>query len=313
VFNIDQQTIYLLGGVVGALLIATIISLLLKWRLKNPSQAATIENLWDRVKAWWVMCGVFAGALLTGGIGSVALFFISSTLAFREFLHFISVTEKDKFVIWVCYIFVIPLQYYLIAIEWYGLFSILIPVYGFLLIPLLLVFTRDTDHFFTRAAKVEWALMLTVYCISHAPALLMLKIPGFVGNAKLLLFLILISQFSDVMQYVFGKLLGRRKIAPLISPNKTLEGFIGGVASSTLLGSLLWWATPFSPLGAAVISLTINLMGFAGGLVMSAVKRGEGTKDYGTLIKGHGGVMDRLDSVCFAAPVFFHIIRYYYT
>lgn len=123
----------------------------------------------------------------------------------------------------------------------------------------------------------------------------------------------LIVQMSDVLQYVFGKLLGRHKIAPNVSPNKTWEGFAGGIITASLLGAGLWWITPFTPLRALEISLLITLAGFGGGLCMSAIKRDRGIKDFGTLIEGHGGAMDRLDSICFAAPVFFHVTRYWYT
>jgi phosphatidate cytidylyltransferase len=123
---------------------------------------------------------------------------------------------------------------------------------------------------------------------------------------------VLVDQLSDVLQYVWGKLLGKHKIAPVVSPNKTWEGFIGGVATATLIGTALWWMTPFSPAAAAGVSLSITLMGFAGGLTMSAIKRDRGVKDYGTLIRGHGGILDRMDSMCFAAPVFFHFVRYFY-
>jgi phosphatidate cytidylyltransferase len=155
--------------------------------------------------------------------------------------------------------------------------------------------------------------MVCVYCVSHAPALLVLDIPGYrEQNAKLLFFLVLVVQISDVLQYVWGKTLGRHKIAPHVSPNKTVEGFVGGILSATAVGTALWWATPFKPLQAAGMSLVITLMGFAGGLVMSAIKRDRGVKDYGTLIEGHGGVMDRIDSICFAAPIFFHLTRHYF-
>jgi phosphatidate cytidylyltransferase len=140
----------------------------------------------------------------------------------------------------------------------------------------------------------------------------MLRIPGYAPDAKLLLYLVLVDQLSDVLQYVWGKLLGKHKIAPLVSPNKTWEGFLGGVATATLIGTALWWMTPFRPWVAAPVSLTITLMGFAGGLTMSAIKRDRGVKDYGSLIKGHGGILDRMDSMCFAAPIFFHIVRYFY-
>ena len=127
-----------------------------------------------------------------------------------------------------------------------------------------------------------------------------------------MVFLILVVQSSDVLQYVWGKLLGRHKIAPELSPSKTVEGFVGGVASATALGAALWWITPFSPLEAALIAFAITLMGFLGGLVMSAIKRDRGVKDWGAIIEGHGGMLDRLDSVCFSAPVFFHIVRYWW-
>jgi phosphatidate cytidylyltransferase len=126
-------------------------------------------------------------------------------------------------------------------------------------------------------------------------------------------YLILVVQSSDVLQYVWGKLLGRRKIAPGLSPSKTVEGFVGGLASATALGTALWWLTPFSPASAAAVSLTITLVGFLGGLVMSAIKRDRGVKDWGAMIEGHGGMLDRIDSVCFSAPIFFHIVRYWWT
>jgi phosphatidate cytidylyltransferase len=193
------------------------------------------------------------------------------------------------------------------------MFSIFIPVYAFLFIPLRTALAGDCDHFLERAAKVQWGLMACVYCLSHAAALLNLEIPGYVRqNAKLLVFLVAVVQLSDVFQYVWGKTLGRHKIAPLVSPSKTWEGFIGGILSASALGAALWRVTPFKPWQAGLISLALTLAGFAGGLVMSAIKRDRGVKDYGQLIEGHGGVMDRVDSLCFAAPVFFHIVRYYY-
>jgi phosphatidate cytidylyltransferase len=115
-----------------------------------------------------------------------------------------------------------------------------------------------------------------------------------------------------VLQYVWGKLYGRRKIAPQLSPSKTWEGFFGGVASATLIGGLLWWITPFTPLESLLMALAVTLMGFLGGLVMSAIKRDRGVKDWGHMIEGHGGILDRLDSVIFAAPIFFHLTRYFF-
>jgi phosphatidate cytidylyltransferase len=198
--------------------------------------------------------------------------------------------------------------------EWYGLYSIFIPVYGFLVMPVIAALRGDVPNFMQRTATLQWGLMICVFCISHVPALLTLRIPDYEErNAFLLVFLILIVQSSDVLQYVWGKLFGRTKIAPQVSPSKTVAGFLGGVACTTVLGAALWWITPFTPLQAAVISLAIALMGFLGGLVMSAIKRDRGVKDWGTMIEGHGGMLDRLDSVCFSAPIFFHIVRYWWS
>jgi len=156
--------------------------------------------------------------------------------------------------------------------------------------------------------------MVTVYCLSHAPALLMLPLPGAPDrNALLLFYLLLVVQMSDVMQYVFGKLFGKTKIAPLVSPSKTVEGFIGGGIAATLIGAAMWWITPFTPLQSAAMAAVIVMMGFLGGLTLSAVKRSLGAKDWGVMIEGHGGVLDRTDSICFAAPMFFHIVRFFYS
>jgi phosphatidate cytidylyltransferase len=172
----------------------------------------------------------------------------------------------------------------------------------------------DTRCFLERSAKIQWGLMISVYAVSHAPALLMLEIPGYGGsNLTLLLWLVLVVQLSDVLQYVFGKLWGRRPIVPRLSPNKTVEGFAGGLLSASAVGAGLWWATPFAPWQAFLLALLVALLGFAGGLVMSAIKRDQGIKDFGAMLEGHGGMMDRIDSLCFAAPVFFHVVRYWWT
>src|SRR5262249_10590832 len=183
---------------------------------------------------------------------------------------------------------------------------------AFLFIPLRLVLSHETEGFLDRAARIHWGLMVCVYCLSYAPALLILDIPGYKHQSgKLLLFLVIVAQLSDVLQYVLGKLAGRRQIAPKVSARKTWGGFLGGVASATLIGTSLWWMTPFSPPMALGMSLLITLLGFAGGLIMSAIKRDRGVKDFGTTIQGHGGILDRVDSIWFSAPVFFHATRYF--
>ena len=196
---------------------------------------------------------------------------------------------------------------------WYGLFAIFVPVYVFLFLPVRVALGGDTRDFTSRVAKLQWGMMAAVYCISYAPALLRLDIPGYTDNVRLLLWLIVTVQMSDVLQYVFGKLFGKRRIAPDVSPGKTVEGFAGGILSASLLGGLLWSLTPFSPVAAFGAGIVVTLAGFCGGLCMSAVKRDMGVKDFGDMIAGHGGMLDRVDSLCFSAPLFFHMLRYFYT
>ena len=310
--TLDPQLVWAFSGVLGLLTVSSLIGWIIKLAVKKPEARATIQNLNARIVAWWVMSAIFALTMIVGPIGSLVLFGIMSLLALREYVTLLPTRRADhRTLFWSFFIFT-PLQYLLIAIHWYGMFAILVPVYAFLFVPTRLAIAGDTESFLERASTIQWGLMVCVYCLSYAPALLMLQIPGYAPDAKLLLYLVLVDQLSDVLQYVWGKMLGKHKIAPVVSPNKTWEGFIGGVITATLIGTALWWMTPFRPWAAAVVSLFITLMGFAGGLTMSAIKRDRGVKDYGTLIRGHGGILDRMDSMCFAAPVFFHIVRYFY-
>jgi phosphatidate cytidylyltransferase len=257
---------------------------------------------------------VISGAFLFGKDGVIVLFLFISFVALREFMTLTYTRSGDHNALAASFFIVLPAQYFFIYIEWYGLYSIFIPVYAFLLLPILEVTAGDTTRFLERAAKMQWGLMVSVFCISHVPALLTLDIPGYEGrNIMLIGFLVLVVQSSDVLQYVWGKLFGKHKAAPDVSPSKTLEGLVGGVLSATALGAALWWITPFTVWQAALMAFAINVMGFLGGLVMSAIKRDRGVKDWGHMIEGHGGMLDRLDSVVFAAPVFFHATRYWWT
>jgi phosphatidate cytidylyltransferase len=311
--KLDKELVWLLSGVVALLSIASIVGYVLARRAATDARRAAIANLNARTPAWWIMLALFAGAVASGGIGSVILFGLTSFLALREFITLTPTRAADHRALFWIFFAVTPLQYLLVGARWYSLFTVFIPVYAFLFLPLRMAVVGDCERFLERAAKIQWGLMICVYCVSHAPALLLLEIPGYEGqNAKLLFYFVLIVELSDVFQYVWGKTLGRHRIAPTVSPNKTWEGFIGGALTTIAIGAALWWATPFTPLQSAGMSLLIVFMGFAGGLVMSAIKRDSGIKDWGHMISGHGGVMDRIDSLSFAAPVFFHLTRFYF-
>lgn len=310
----QQQTYSLFVGVGLILVVASIVGYVLKHSVAKDQPHATIDNLNTRIKAWWVMVLVISLAFLFGRTGVILLFLFISFAALREFMTLTYTRSADYLALAAAFFVVLPAQYALIWFGWYGIYAIFIPVYVFLLLPILEVAGGDTKRFLERTAKMQWGLMISVFCISHVPALLTLNIPGYDDrNLLLIAFLVIVVQSSDVLQYVWGKLFGKHKLAPEVSPSKTVEGLVGGVLCATALGASLWWITPFNFWQAALMSLAITGMGFFGGLVLSAIKRDRGVKDWGNLIEGHGGMLDRLDSVVFAAPIFFHLTRYFWT
>ena len=312
--DVSTTLVRIFGAVFLVLAVASTIGLILKWRSGFAHPHATIDNLNARLKAWWIMIAVITAATSAGAWGVIALFALVSFQCLREYVSLAPTRKGDhRALIWSFYVF-LPLQYYLIAAGWYGLFSILIPVYAFLLLPISASLGADTARFLERSAKIQWGLMICVYCLSHVPALLTLEIPDYAGrNLLLVVFLLLTVQSSDVFQYIWGKLLGRHALSKQISPSKTVEGLAGGMLSATAMGAALWWITPFSPGEAAFVALVINTLGFFGGFVLSAIKRDRGVKDWGHLIEGHGGMLDRVDSLAFSAPVFFHLLRHEWT
>ncbi len=302
----DEKTLWLMGGVLVLLAVATGVGQVLKRRLDSGLNPAVVAQFHLRVRTWWLMCAVLVVAFLIGQTATVVMFGAISFWALREYVTLTPTRPSDhRALFWVFFIFT-PLQYILVGLERYELYSILIPVYGFLFIPARVALAGDYKRFLERTAKIQAGLMICVYCLSYAPALLSLEHHEVRENYRLLFFLILIVQLGDVMQYIWQRIMGQgHVIAPAISPTKTWEGFFGGVGSATLLGTLLWWATPFEPWTAAALSALITTVGFAGSMTMSAIKRDRNVKDYGTLVVGHAGVLDRIDSICFAAPVFY--------
>jgi phosphatidate cytidylyltransferase len=307
--TVSEQAIRLFAGIGVTLLVASVIGYVLKAGVAQGRPHGVIDNLNARIKSWWVIVSVVGVAFMLGRDGMTLLFVFVSFMALREFTAPIS-TRRGDGLLSASFLVVLPLQYLLVWLGWLNWYSTFVPVCAFVLIPIVAAATNNDRRFSECATTIQWGLMICVFCISHVPAILTLDIAGHEGrNLLLIVFLMVVVQSSDVLQYVWGKLCGRRKVAPTISSSKTWEGLIGGVASATGLGAALFWITPFTPLEAALMALAVNTMGVLGGLVMSAIKRNRGIKDWGSLIEGHGGMLDRLDSMVFAAPVFFHMTR----
>jgi phosphatidate cytidylyltransferase len=288
----------------------------LLWSLLHRAgeRPSLLDEIQLRTQAWWIIAVLLCGSLMFGFWGVWVLFALISFQALREYLTLTPTRRADHGTLFASFFLIFPAHYLLIAWEWYGLYSIFIPVYGFLFVPARVALSGDCERFLERTSKIQWGLMTFVYFVGYVPALFQLEIPGFEGqHYKLVLYLVIIIGLGDVLQFVFGKAFGRRKIAPSVSPNKTWAGLLGGLFGAALLG---WCFTPVTPFGAwqsALLAFVVTGIGFLGGLTMSAIKRDRGVKDFGTILPGHGGIIDRIDSLSFAAPLFFHLVRYFFT
>ncbi len=306
---LDPVVLWSLGGLYALLGLASLIQwLLIRW---HPDKDYT--ELVRRIRSWWVMVSVFTAAMLLSPTVSLVFFGFVSFLALKEYLSIIPTRRADRRVLFWAYL-AIPAQYYWIAIGWYGMFIIFIPVYMFLFLPMRMIIIGETKSFLRAVGTLHWGLMTTVFSISHVAFLLILPgtDDGSAGGAGMVLYLVFLTQINDVAQYVWGKALGRRKVVPKVSPNKTWEGFYGGVATTTGLAMLLApLLTPFNWPLAFASGLIIGIGGFVGDVTLSALKRDIGVKDSGSLLPGHGGILDRIDSLTYTAPLFFHFVRYY--
>ncbi len=282
--------------------------------LRRTKPGKTSEELHLRVQSWWVIVLLFLGAILVNGVTALLLFAFMSFLALKEYFALIPTRRADRRVLFWAYL-AIPLQYWWAYCGWYGMFIIFIPVYMFLIIPMRMVSLEDTDGFLRAAGSIQWGLMITVFCLSHAAWLFVLPAAGNPagGSAGLVLFLVGLTELNDIFQYLWGKSLGRAKILPKVSPNKTWVGFLGGLGTTIVLAVLIApYLTPLTTGSAIVSGIIIGLGGFLGDVTVSALKRDLGIKDSGRLLPGHGGILDRVDSLMFTAPLFLHYIRYYY-
>ena len=303
--QLTPQVRAVMGGILALLIVATAVTAWLQ--RKGPAEKYT--ELRQRVNSWWVMVAVFAIAIMIHRTLSVAFFGLVSFLALKEYLSLIPTRRADRRVLFWAYLS-IPLQYYWVARGWYGMFIVFIPVWVMLLVSARMVLIGETRDFLRAVGTMQWGLMLMVFAISHVPYLLMLW-P--VGGAALVLYLVMLTQLNDVAQYIWGKSFGRRKVVPTVSPNKTVAGLIGGICTTTVLAVLLAPVlTPLDRFDSVAAGLLIGAGGFLGDTTIGALKRDLGVKDAGTMIAGHGGVLDRINSLTYTAPLFFHFLRFYY-
>lgn len=308
--NTPYNMVVFLIGVFVILIVSSIVIFVL--RKLNPQKDYT--ELYQRIRSWWIMVIIFSLAMLLSKKISILFFCFLSFLALKEYLSLIPTRRADHKVLFLAYLS-IPIQYYWVLIGWYGMFIIFIPIYMFLFLPLQMVLIGQTKGFLNAAGTIHWGLITMVFSLSHLSFFLVLPpLDGLIaGNGGWVLYLVFLTQFNDVSQYITGKLLGRRKITPEISPNKTWEGFLGGVIITCLLAWLIAPVlTSLTVLHSFYAGIIISCGGFIGDVVISALKRDLGLKNSGSILPGHGGILDRIDSLTYTAPIFFHFVRYFY-
>jgi phosphatidate cytidylyltransferase len=297
-------------GILGLLICSTV----LVWALGRVKPSLDLANIKLRIRSWWIMAVVFCIALVLRRTVSLIFFGLISFLALKEYLSLIPTRRADRIVLLWAYAS-IPIQYFWVGIGAYGMFIVFIPVYMFLFLPVHMLIIGETTGFLRAAGTLHWGMMTAVFSLSHAAYLLMLRAHGaaYGGGAGLLLYLVVLTQANDVAQFIWGKLFGHAKIVPRVSPNKTWEGLVGGVLTTTTLAVLLApLLTPMGWRGALIAGVMIGVAGFFGDLTISALKRDLGIKDTGSVIPGHGGILDRVDSLTYTAPLFLHFVRYFY-
>jgi phosphatidate cytidylyltransferase len=309
-FGLPEHVVYATAGVWALLIAATLLVLVLRWR--KPGH---YDELVSRTASWWWMIGAFTFAIAVSTTVAIVFLAFISYLALKEYLSLIPTRRIDRGLLLFAYL-AIPIQYYWAAIDWYNMFLVFVPVWLFLFFPALMALRGETRGFLGAVGTLSWGLMLTVFCLSH---MAMLLVSGEVhnpvaGGVGLLFFLVVLTQFNDVAQYTWGKLLGRHKVTPQVSPKKTWEGLIGGVLTTVVLAAAIGpYLTPMDVLWSALAGLVLGVAGFLGDITISGMKRDLGVKDTGGLIPGHGGILDRVDSLTYAAPAFFHFFRYFFT
>jgi phosphatidate cytidylyltransferase len=319
--TVTQQVGALFLLVFGILLMASVAAVLLSLREHDDSEASAVRranqhNFEGVLRTSWLVVLVFWIGWMSGDRVALALFGLVSFFALREFMTLSPTRRGDHRSLVLAFFVVLPLQYWLVGSKYFNLFSVFIPVYVFLAIPVASALANDPQRFLERNAKLQWGIMVCIFGMSHVPALLLLNFRGYdQRNAFLVFFLVLVVQTCMITQHLASRRLRRPPAAPLISQSFNWPSWWIGVTVGSLLGALLAGITPFVPGQAFAMAFIACVAGSLGHLVMKALKRDRGIpiwRGQGTAVTGAGGLLDRVDALCFAAPVFFHSVRWYF-
>ena len=306
---ISPEVFTILSGVYGTITILTLVFYLLK---KIKGESKLLNELIERTNSWWVIILLVTFVLfINRQVATVGLALLS-LIAFRELSSNMNLRMTDRRALLWCYL-AIPFQFMAAYTQYLTFFIIFIPVIMFVFLTFRTVAIGEIENITRSLGTIHWSIMLTVFSFSHIVYILSFPVKeGFsAGNGGTVLFLIVITEINDIFQFTCGKLFGKRKIIPSVSPNKTIEGFVGGLICTTVVGGFLQFLLPINLDKTIILTILLCIVGFSGDITLSAVKREHKIKDMGTSIPGHGGMMDRLDSLAFTSIVFFYLIRYW--
>ncbi|GAB4122932.1 MAG: phosphatidate cytidylyltransferase [Rubrivivax sp.] len=310
--TVDQQVGLLFVVLFGLLGLATVA--VLAWVLKHEDDERGAALKRD-LGALWVGGSVFWLAWISGPVGATLLFGTISFLALRELITLVQTRRGDHRSLILAFFVVLPAQYVIVGGRHFDLFSVFIPVYAFLAIPVAAALAGDPQRFLERNAKIQWGIMVCVYGLSHAPALLLLEFPHHQGRgAFLVFFLVMTAAAAQLVQEAASRWLRRRPVARQIDRSFSFRAWLLGALAAGLVGALLYWSTPFKPPQALALGFIAGGAGTLGELVMKALKKDAGVLYWGnrSSVTGAVGLLDRVAPLCFAAPVFFHAVRWYF-
>ena len=313
--GVSQQIGLLFVALFGVLTIVTIVAFTRTLRDRSAEQLADHEQFKRDLRAVWVGAALFWVAWVSGAFVSTLLFGVISFLALREFVTLTHTRRGDHRSLLLAFFIVLPMQYVIVATQKFDLFTVFIPVYVFLAIPVVSAFGNDPQRFLERTAKIQWGIMVCVYGMSHAPALLLLDLPAYKGRgAFLVLYLVLVVAIAQIAQETASRRLRRRPAARAISRSFSWRAWGLGALVAGVVGASLYWATPFKPIPALLMGFVAGGSGTLGEFVMKALKRDAGVRSWGgkASVTGAVGLLDRVAPLCFAAPVFFHSVRWYF-
>ncbi len=314
-WSVTQQVALLFVVLFGLLLLASAAATVWSLREQGEHFAERKERVERDLRALWIGAVVFWLAWMSGPVGATLGFAVFSFLALREYITLAPTRRGDHRSLLLAFFAVIPLQYLLVGTRRFDLFSVFIPVYVFLAIPVLSALAGDPERFLERNAKIQWGIMVCVFGLSHAPALLLLEFKGYEERgAFLVFFLVMVTAAAQLAQEVASRWLRRRPVARQIDRSFSARAFALGVAAAALVGAALFWITPVDPLRALVMGAVTGGCGTLGEFVMRALKKDAGVRFWGNTssITGGVGLLDRVAPLCFAAPVFFHSVRWYF-